>query len=156
RSVPAEAEVLWVRGAARVHRRDGTVVALVGARIASGDRVTTAAGEAIGLRLSTGATLTMGEDADVTFGELLEIPAAGATRTGVDLHRGRIQNDVTPAASPVNRYQIRTPVMTTGVRGTTFRVGVDAAATTAFVEVEGGRVGVTRGTEGVDVATGLG
>lgn len=157
RSVPAEAEVLWVRGAARVHRADGTgIVALVGARLGGGDRVTTAAGESIGVRLSTGATLTIGEDADVTFDELLEIPAAGASRTGIDLQRGRIRNDVTPAASPVNRYQIRTPVVTTAVRGTTFRVGVDAAATTTYVEVEGGRVAVARGTEGVDVAAGLG
>jgi hypothetical protein len=156
-SVPAEAEVLWVRGAARVHRADGTgVVALVGSQLGGGDRVTTTAGESIGLRLSTGATLTIGEDADVTFGELLEIPAAGASRTGVDLRRGRIRNDVPPAASPVNRYQIRTPVATAAVRGTTFRAGVDAAAATAYVEVEGGRVGVAQGGEGIDVPAGLG
>jgi hypothetical protein len=157
RSVPATAAVLWVRGATRVHRADGTaIVALVGAAIGTGDRVTTAPGEAIGLQLSTGATLTIGEDADVTFGELREIPAAGASRTGVDLKRGRIQNDVAPTVNPVNRYQIRTPVVTTAVRGTTFRVGVDAAATAAQVEVEGGRVGVAQGTEAIEVPAGLG
>jgi hypothetical protein len=156
RSVPADAEVLWVRGAARVHRADGSVIALVGTRLGGGDRVTTAAGEAIGLHLSSGATMTIGEDADVTFGELLEIPAAGAARTGVDLRRGRIQSDVPPSANPVNRYRIRTPVVTTAVRGTTFRVGVDADASTAHVEVEGGRVGVAQGPDAIEVPAGLG
>jgi len=157
KSVPADVDVLWVRGDVRVHHTDGTVVvALVGTSLGGGDRVTTAAGAAIGVSLSAGTTLTIGEDADVTFGQLVTIPAAGAARTGIDLRRGRIQNDVAPAASPVDRYQIRTPVVTTAVRGTTFRVGVDATGAASQVEVEEGRVGVAQDAAAIDVSPGLG
>ena len=139
RSVPVRAEVLWVRGSARVWRADGIdAVALVGATLDEGARVTTAAGAAIGLRLATGATITIGEGADVAFDELRVVPAAGAARTGIDLRRGRLQNTVPAKTAPGQRYQIRTPVITTAVRGTTFRVGVDESGTAAVAEVTDG------------------
>ena len=157
KSLPGSAQVLWVRGSARVARLDGTtIVALVGGSLGEGDRVTTGAGDAVGLRLSTGATLTIGEHADVGFTELRQLPAAHAARTGLDLRRGRLQNQVTPASVPGQRYEIRTPVVTTAVRGTTFRVGVDDTGTTALAEVADGRVGVARATEALDVPAGFG
>ena len=157
KSVPATAAVLWVRGSARVAGPDGTgIVALVGTTVAQGERVTTGAGEAVGLRLSTGATITLGEHADVAFTELRQLPAAKASRTGLELRRGRIQNEVTPATVPNQRYEIRTPVVTTAVRGTSFRVGVDEAGATVVAEVSDGRVGVARATEAVDVPAGFG
>jgi hypothetical protein len=157
RTVPASAEVLWVRGAPRVRISDGTnVLALLGATIGEGARLTTQAGEAVGLRLTTGATLTIGESADVAFDELRRIPAADVSRTGIDLRRGRIQTVVPPAARPGQRYDIRTPVVTTAVRGTTFRVGVDDGGTAALAEVTEGHVGVSRAAEALDVAAGFG
>ncbi len=157
RRVPASAEVLWVRGSARVRRADGIdVVALVGATLDEGARVTTAAGAAIGLRLTTGATITIGEGADVAFDELRLVPAAGAARTRIDLRRGRLQNAVPARAAPGQRYEIRTPVITTAVRGTTFRVGVDDSGTAAVAEVTDGTVGVARAAESLDVAAGFG
>ena len=157
KTVPASAEVLWIRGAPRVRLADGTnAVALIGAMLGEGARLTTQAGEAAGLRLTTGATITIGEGADVAFNELRRIPAADVTRTGIDLKRGRIQNTVPPARAPGQRYEIRTPVVTTAVRGTTFRVGVDDGGTTATAEVLGGQVGVTRAAESLDVAAGFG
>jgi hypothetical protein len=157
RTVPASAEVLWVRGAPRVRIGDGTnVLALLGATLGEGARLTTQAGEAVGLRLTTGATLTIGESADVAFDELRRVPAADASRTGLDLRRGRIQTAVPPARGPGQRYQIRTPVVTTAVRGTTFRVGVDDGGAAALAEVADGHVAVTRAAEALDVAAGFG
>jgi hypothetical protein len=157
KSVPGTAQVLWVRGSVRVARLDGTTIfALVGGSIGQGERVTTGAGDAVGLRLSTGATLTIGEHADVAFTELRRLPAANAARTGLDLRRGRIQNEVAPANVPGQRYEIRTPVVTTAVRGTTFRVGVDDAGATALAEVAEGRVGVAGAAGAVEVPAGFG
>ena len=157
RTVPASADVLWVRGGPRVLRTDGTnIVALVGATVGEGSRVTTQAGEAVGVRLSTGATLTIGESADVVFEAIRHIPAADAARTLIDLRRGRIQNAVPPSRAPAQRYEIRTPVVTTAVRGTTFRVGVDDGGEAARAEVTEGTVGVARAAEAVDVAAGFG
>lgn len=157
RTVPASAEVLWVRGGPRVQLADGTsVVTLVGATIGEGARVTTQAGEAVGLRLTTGATLTIGEGADVGFEEVRAVPDAGAARTGIDLRRGRIQNTVPSGGGARQRYRIRTPVVTTAVRGTTFRVGVDDSGAAARAEVTDGTVGVTRAAEALDVAAGFG
>jgi hypothetical protein len=157
RTVPASADVLWVRGAPRVLRTDGTnIVALVGATVGEGSRLTTHAGEAVGLRLSTGATLTIGESADVAFEAIRHIPAADAARTLIELRRGRIQNAVPPSRAPGQRYEIRTPVVTTAVRGTTFRVGVDDGGDAAQAEVTDGTVGVARAAETIDVAAGFG
>ena len=157
KTVPANAEVLWIRGTPRVRLADGTdAVALIGSMLGEGARLTTQAGEAAGLRLTTGATITIGEGADIAFNELRSIPAADVTRTGIDLKRGRIQNTVPPARAPGQRYEIRTPVVTTAVRGTTFRVGVDDGGTTATAEVLGGQVGVARAAESLDVGAGFG
>jgi hypothetical protein len=157
RSVPATAEVLWVRGAPRRVLADGTdAVTVVGVTLAEGTRVTTRPGEGVGLRLSTGATLTVGEGADVSFGELRAIPAAGAARTGIDLRRGRIQNAVPSGGASRQHYQIRTPVVTTAVRGTTFRVGVDDGGTSARAEVTDGSIGLSRDGDAVDVGAGFG
>jgi hypothetical protein len=157
RAIPASAEVLWLRGTPRVRLVDGTnAVALVGAMIGEGARLTTQAGEAAGLRLTTGATITIGERADVGFDVLRHVPAADVTRTGIDLRRGRIQNTVPPARAPGQRYEIRTPVVTTAVRGTTFRVGVDDGGGAAMAEVTDGHVGVARAAEVLDVPAGFG
>jgi hypothetical protein len=157
RTIPASAEVLWVRGGPRVLLGDGTnAAALVGAMIREGARLTTQAGEAVGLRLTTGATITIGEGADVAFDVLRRIPAADVARTGIDLRRGRLQNAVPPGRVPGQRYEIRTPVVTTAVRGTTFRVGVDDSGTAATAEVTDGQVGVARAAEALDVAAGFG
>jgi hypothetical protein len=157
RTVPATADVLWVRGAPRLLLADGTnAVTVVGVTLGEGTRVTTQAGEAVGVRLSTGATITVGEGADVAFGELRAVPAAGAAHTAIDLRRGRIQNAVPSGGAPRQRYQIRTPVVTTAVRGTTFRVGVDDDGRSALAEVTDGTVGVSRDAVALDVAAGFG
>ncbi len=157
RTIPASAEVLWVRGVPRVRLVDGTdAVAVIGGIIGEGARLTTQAGEAAGLRLTTGATITIGERADVGFDVLRRVPAADVTRTGIDLRRGRIQNTVPPGRAPGQRYEIRTPVVTTAVRGTTFRVGVDDDGAAATAEVTDGHVGVARAAEALDVTAGFG
>jgi hypothetical protein len=157
RTIPASAEVLWVRGGPRVLLVDGTnVAALVGGTIGEGARLTTQAGEAAGLRLTTGATITIGEGADVAFDVLRRVPAADVARTGIDLRRGRIQNAVPAARAPGQRYEIRTPVVTAAVRGTTFRVGVDDGGTAAMAEVTDGQIGVARAAEALDIAAGFG
>jgi len=108
RTIPASAEVLWVRGGPRVLLADGTnAVALVGGIIREGARLTTQAGEAAGLRLTTGATITIGEGADVAFDVLRRIPAADVARTGIDLRRGRLQNAVPPGRVPVRSWSGR-------------------------------------------------
>ena len=99
RTVPASAEVLWVRGGPRVRSPTApTSSRCRRRRSAEGARVTTQAGEAVGLRLTTGA------DADDRrerrrrpSTSCARIPAANAARTGLDLRRGRIQNAVPPA-----------------------------------------------------------
>ncbi len=55
--------------------------------------------------------------ADVGFEELRAVPADGAARTRIDLRRGRIQNAVPAGGGARQRYLIRTPVVTTAVRG---------------------------------------
>jgi hypothetical protein len=157
RSLPGSAEVLWVRGQPQVRQPDGiTVVALLGSTIAPGSTLVTATAQSVRIRLSTGGTLTVGERTQLTFTELRSIPAAGATRTRLQIDRGRIESAVEPSPSPARRYEIHTPVVTTAVRGTEFRVAVDDAGESAATEVTDGRVEVARAAETMGIAAGFG
>jgi hypothetical protein len=103
-------------------------------------RIETGAKSAVRLRLIDGALLLVSEHTRVSLDELTVFAIPGVTRTRLDVGGGRVETSVTPRADPESRYEIRTPVVTTAVRGTDFRVGMDEAAQTARTEVLSGRV----------------
>lgn len=161
RSLPGRADVDWVKGRVHVEDRHGPRrLALVGAQLEPGAAIETEAEAAIRLRLSGGAVVTVGGETSLTLVELRELPTAGTTRTHIDLQRGRLEHDVPPSSRPGHRYEISTPVVTTAVRGTGFRVGVEPAAAgvpaVATTEVTAGMVDVARAAERTDVAAGFG
>ena len=154
RSLPGQAEVLWLRGHPRIESPAGSGLALLGATVSPGSRIVTGEDEAIGLRLSTGSTVTIHEQARVDIVELRTLAGADVRRTLIDVQRGRVETTVAPSTHPAQRHQIRTPVVTTTVRGTEYRVAVDDAS--AVTEVTDGVVGLQRDTEDVALPSGFG
>lgn len=78
-----------------------------------------------------------------------------ATHTQLRLDKGRVESNVTTASPQRPRYRVTTPTATIGVRGTSFRVGVEDAASRA--EVTRGSVAASAGqSPSIPVAAGYG
>jgi len=156
RSLPGDARVLWVRGQPRVEAADGTaVVALLATTIAPGSTIVTGDDEAVRLALSTGSTVTIGARARVELTELRTVGRTQVRRTAIDVQKGRVETTVAPATHPRQQFRVRTPVVTTAVRGTDFRVAVDDDTSVA-TEVTDGTVAVAQGVQDVALGAGFG
>ena len=150
------AEPLWVRGDVRVISADGASRALVpGDAIPAGSRLETGADSGVRLRLVDGAIVTLGERSRLDLRELT-VYSHSVPRTRLEIDRGRLESIVTPASAPGTRYEIKTPVVTTAVRGTDFRVHVDETGTRARAEVVSGAVAAQLGTTSVALDAGFG
>ncbi|HXZ07491.1 MAG TPA: FecR domain-containing protein, partial [Paraburkholderia sp.] len=72
----------------------------------------------------------------------------GTTDRVINLHHGEVDSEVTHAPKPDDRFQIRSPSVVAGVRGTRFRVNYDNdGVSTTAVEVLDGAVGVDAASE---------
>lgn len=149
------AEVIWARGDVRVFSPSGGErIVSPGERLAIGDRIETGADSALRIRLVDGALLLIGEGSRVTLDDLTVYAHPTVTRTKIGVDDGRVESAVAPARDPSSRYEIRTPVVTTAVRGTDFRVGL--AEGRARAEVLAGRVDVSAGAAPVGLDAGFG
>lgn len=152
------AEVVWTRGDVRVvSTSGGSRTPAAGDRLSTGERIETGAGSAVRVRLVDGALLLVGERARVSLDDLTVYAFPGVTRTRIGVGEGRVEATVSPHRDPSSRYEIRTPVVTTAVRGTDFRVGMSEQEQTARAEVLSGRVDAAAGaaTVGLDPGFGL-
>jgi hypothetical protein len=102
------------------------------------------------LRLIDGALITLGENSQMDIRELTVFSYTTAAKTRLSVGRGRVETQVTPPTAPGASYEIATPVVTTSVRGTEFRVGVQGEGTSSSAEVVTGAVaaGTAVGTTG--------
>lgn len=151
------ADVVWTRGEVTVIAPSGARrTPTQGERLAAGEQVETGAASAVRLRLVDGALLLVGERARVSLDELTVFAFPGVTRTRVGVGDGRVETSVNPQRDPSSTYEIRTPVVTTAVRGTDFRVGMSAAEQTARAEVLSGRVEAAAGGASAPIEAGFG
>ena len=135
---PQRAEVVHLRGdVQRIAGSQSTPLAL-GDRLRPGDRVETGPSASATLRFADGSRLLL------TPGSLLRIDQAGqhadshSVITRVGVQRGSTEIQVDPRAAERRRFEISTPIVNLGVRGTQFRThaGVDDTR----IEVLSGRV----------------
>lgn len=149
---PATARVVFVRGQVQA---DGRPVQ-VGQALAESSRVDTGADGAITLELPDNTRVALPADTSMAVRRLRSFARSGLTDTVIGIERGAADSRVAPGGGGVGRYEIRTPVMVTGVRGTRYRVAVDRAGSRS--EVVEGRVGVGVGAGSASrtVAAGFG
>jgi len=111
--------------------------------LTEGDRIRTGHNGFITLELADGSHITVPQDSVIGLGTLRQTVLTDTTDRVIDLRRGEVDSEVTHALKADDRFQIRSPSVVAGVRGTRFRVNYDADGGSATaVEVLDGAVGV--------------
>lgn len=163
---PALAEALHVRGEVSVERSgSGPQAVQPGSLLQTGDLLRAGPDSSLTLRFADGARLLLRPESTLRLTRLLQRPGSAVADTGLRLDQGSADSRVPPmtsvtpapaARSPTRRYEITTPTLHLGVRGTEFRTRVDAAASTTHVEVIEGQVAATGGRAEQRLAAGQG
>ncbi|CAB3833512.1 hypothetical protein LMG3410_00884 [Achromobacter aegrifaciens] len=115
---PADARVVHVSGQANV---DGKPLR-AGDTVAEGSTVGTAANGFVTLELADGSKLTLPAGGSVELTRLRQFEGTALTDSVVQVQKGGVESTVAPSGQGVGRFEVRTPVAVTGVRGTRFRV----------------------------------
>lgn len=137
--LPAHAQVTHVAGQARTSQ--GPLAA--GNLVAEGDVVHTEANGFVTLTLEDGSALTIPAQSALRLERLRVFKGTALTDTIFTLEDGSLESQVAPQGTGVGRFEIRTPVSITGVRGTHLRVHANAQG--AQSEVLAGAAGLSAG-----------
>lgn len=153
----AQAKVLHVSGQAAL---DGKVPQ-PGTPVSEGSTLETAPNGFVTLELADGSKLTLPSNGAVELTRLRQFEGTALTDSIVNVRRGSVESTVAPAGNGVGRFEIRTPVAVTGVRGTRFRVqsgdrGVQSEVLEGSVRLQPHAPGATPPSKPVTVASGYG
>jgi hypothetical protein len=116
------AEATFARGQVTRQRGTATEALAAGATLQSGDRIRTGPQSSASLRFADGSRLLIPADSDVTLDQLLVLGRSAIPAVRIDVQQGGADSRVTPNAQRVPLYDVRTPHVNLGVRGTEFRV----------------------------------
>ncbi|RDJ99957.1 peptidase M23 [Paraburkholderia lacunae] len=120
----------------------------VGMTVGEGDRIRTGHDGFVTLELPDGSHVSILQEGTLDIGKLRNTVLTGAADRVLELHRGEVDSEVTHATRKDDRFQIRSPSVVAGVRGTRFKVAYDGDAQITAVEVLDGAVGVDPGGVG--------
>jgi hypothetical protein len=109
-----------------------------GMTLGEGDRLRTGHEGFATLELADGSHVTVSQDAMVEIGKLRQTALTGASDRVFDLQHGEVDSEVTHATRKDDRFQIRSPSVVAGVRGTRFRVNYDTDQQQTAVEAPAG------------------
>ncbi|MBI5258257.1 MAG: FecR domain-containing protein [Burkholderiales bacterium] len=141
---PVRAEVLHVLGEVRVQRGEAAAEPVAaGAMLATGDTLLAGPEASLALKFADGSRLLVRPGSRVRFERLVNIGAAGVPDTRLRLDAGSLDSRVQPAAG--RRFEITTPTVNLGVRGTEFRTQVEPQTHHTRVEVLEGAVAAAAG-----------
>ncbi|MHA7466173.1 FecR family protein [Burkholderia pseudomallei] len=115
----------------------------VDATLTEGDRLRTGSNAFVTLELSDGTHLSLPPDSQIDLATLRRTVLTGTLERVIDLRRGSVDSEVTHLKKKDDRFQIRSPSVVAGVRGTRFRVNYDKdGRASPTVDVLAGTVGV--------------
>ena len=87
------------------------------------------------MQLEDDTLITIPPSSTIRLDQLSKFKGTGLTDTVIDLSSGSMDASVAPSGNGVGRFEIRTPLAVTGVRGTRFRVdGSNDGLTSAVIE----------------------
>lgn len=149
------AQVVFTQGGVSLLRPPALVEVplAAGATVQTGDRLRTGEQGSVSLRFVDGSRLLIAPGSEVSIEQLLVYGRAGLPSMKLRLNKGNADSKVEKQPSRPADYQLKTPSLNLGVRGTEFRVQVtdDGQATRAEV-LEGV---VAAGTEPVEAGFGV-
>lgn len=114
----AQAQVVHVSGQASLNGKS----VQPGTPVSEGSTLETAPNGFVTLQLADGSRLTLPSNGAVDLTRLRQFEGTALTDSVINVRRGSVESSVAPAGQGVGRFEIRTPVAVTGVRGTRFRV----------------------------------
>jgi hypothetical protein len=132
------AEVVFVRGDVQRQRGASSEPLAADATLQGGDRLRTGPQASVSLRFADGSRLLLPPGSDVTLTQLLVLGRGALPAVRLNLDKGGADSRVAPNAQRVPLYELRTPHVNLGVRGTEFRV--QAAAAQSRMQVLAGAV----------------
>jgi hypothetical protein len=115
-----------------------------GAELRAGDVVRTGAQSSLTLRFVDGSRMLLAPDSQVAIERLLVYGRSGLPLMQLNLQQGRSEHRVTRRPQRPAIYEVRTPSLNLGVRGTEFRVQVADQGTAAHAQVLEGVVAAER------------
>ncbi|OZI68341.1 FecR family protein [Bordetella genomosp. 1] len=120
--VTSAAQVVHVAGSASM----ATASLRAGMTVPEGGTITTAPDGFVTLRLSDATEVTIPPSTSITLERVRQFARVPLTDSVMRVNAGSVESRVAPAGQGVGRFEIRTPVAVTGVRGTRFRVDSSA------------------------------
>lgn len=142
RGIPADGVVAFIKGDVRYYRSDGDEgrVLQAGERLEEGGRIETGADGSVEVTFGDGSSFHLKPDSVLSIVRS-RLKGDDFVLRNLFLKTGRVVSRIRKATGREHRYKIRTPSAVAGVRGTEFRVSVDAEETTRS-EVLSGTVAV--------------
>jgi hypothetical protein len=147
RGVPQTAQILYLRGEVKIIAgpNKGKPV-IVGQTLREGDTIAASAGAWLGLGLQDGSQMYVSPNSQFKLQRLRAVPQAKATQTELNLKRGRADFAVQPQPSG-SRFEVKTPLAVTGVRGTRFGVALNESQNQTLTDLVEGKVVFNAGKE---------
>jgi hypothetical protein len=118
--VPASATISHLRGQAFIN---GSPIAQTGGQVSEGSVITTGPNSNVTLTLPDNSKVLVPVNSTVTAKRLQRFSGTGYIDAIFTIDRGEVQSHVNPGGEGVGRFEVRTPVSVTGVRGTILRAG---------------------------------
>lgn len=131
------AEVLRVQGEVKIENITKSLSPAD--KLSVGDTISTGTESSSTLRFIDGSRLLLAENSNIKLVNLLVYGKTGLVETKLQLNQGSLDTQVAHQIGGA-RYEVQSPAMNLGVRGTDFRVGVNATTGESRSEVLGGRV----------------
>jgi len=157
KSTPIAATLSAFTGLVQIETNGQRAPARVGMPLSEGQWIITGPGAFATFELEDASRVTLPSNTRVRIAKLRQVLINNAPQRVFQLEQGKGTISATPTPTPGARFEVRTPVSVSAVRGTEFRVG--AAADRAQTEVLKGAVGVdagARATEGAPIEAGFG
>lgn len=108
-----------------------------GEMLQEGDQLQLDANSFVSVRLADGSLVRVQAQSDVQLQQMRRRGRAGSLQSVLELQSGALDASVTPQPASQRRFEIRTPVASTSVRGTRFNVQADATGRTITAVDEG-------------------
>ncbi|QLI80541.1 FecR domain-containing protein [Chitinibacter fontanus] len=147
RGAPQTAQILYLRGEVKIiagpNKGKNPVV---GQTLREGDTIAASAGAWLGLGLQDGSQMYVSPNSQFKLQRLRSIPQAQTQQTELTLKRGRADFAVQPQPAGA-RFEVKTPLAVTGVRGTRFGVALNEQSKQTLTDLVEGKVVFTAGQE---------
>ncbi|WP_165185790.1 FecR domain-containing protein [Caulobacter soli] len=143
KTTPIDARLSAFSGQVEVETNGQRAPARAGMTIQEGQRIITGPGAFATFEMEDASRVTLPSNTAVRVERLRSVVMTNAPQRVFKLEQGRSTIQATPNPNPNGRFEVRTPVSISAVRGTEFRVG--ASADKAQTEVIKGGVGVGLG-----------